>query len=101
MATVEPNRLAPRTSGSFPGAPGSRAAGVGRLARHSLVAAGYALAIGLLVVVGTYSYRTIVELLGHVRDSTDSHRLIVRLQTVLSDLQDIEAGQRRYLLTGG
>ncbi|HEX8708932.1 MAG TPA: CHASE3 domain-containing protein [Pyrinomonadaceae bacterium] len=71
-----------------------------KLSVERKIAAGFALPLILLVMVGVVSYRNTREL---VRDSNlvaHAHDLLDELGGMLSTMKDAETGQRGYIITG-
>jgi methyl-accepting chemotaxis protein len=64
------------------------------------IAAGFAAALLLMVIVGTITYVNTAKLVATSEMVTDTHAVIAGLSGLLSKLQDAETGQRGYLLTG-
>jgi PAS domain S-box-containing protein len=62
--------------------------------------AGYALAFGLLVVNTIVTFWNLETIASDSRHVSQTHEVLVGLETVLSNLRDAETGQRGYLLTG-
>ena len=62
--------------------------------------AGFAFALLLLIVIGTVSYRNTRSLLEDAAWVDHTHEVIECLADVLSSEQDVQRGQRGYLLTG-
>ena len=70
-----------------------------RLAVGTKIAAGFALALAAIVVIGVVSYRSTVKFTETADWVDHSHKMIESLEGVLSDLKDAETGQRGFLLT--
>jgi len=64
------------------------------------IGTGFALALAILVVIGTVSYRNTVTLTESADWVAHTHRVLEKLQDTLSELKDTETGQRGYLITG-
>ncbi len=64
------------------------------------ISIGIGSALALLVVNTVVSYRNISQLIQNDRLVSHTHRVIGKLEQVLSILKDAETGQRGYLLTG-
>ncbi len=64
------------------------------------IAAGFALAFGLLVAVGVVAYRSIHTLTQTSYAVTHSHLVLEHLATTLSLMKDAETGQRGFIITG-
>jgi methyl-accepting chemotaxis protein len=64
------------------------------------IAAGFALSLVLLMVIGTVSYLSIGKLTRTNQWITHTHDVLERIDRVLSLLKDAETGQRGYLITG-
>jgi methyl-accepting chemotaxis protein len=64
------------------------------------IGTGFALALAVLVVIGTVSYRNTVTLIESADWVTHTHRVLEKLEDMLSMLKDAETGQRGYLITG-
>jgi methyl-accepting chemotaxis protein len=64
------------------------------------IAAGYALALIILAVLGVVSYRNTTGLIEAMQMSTHTHQVLENLERALSTLKDAETGQRGYIITG-
>src|SRR5206468_10622434 len=64
------------------------------------IAAGFGLALTMLVLVGVVSYRNTVELIDTSQWVAHTHTVLERLETVRALLQDVENGARGYVITG-
>jgi len=64
------------------------------------IAAGFALALLILMVIGTVSYRSTVQFAESVSIVTRSHRVIAKLEAALGDLANAESEARGYVITG-
>ena len=64
------------------------------------VLGGFAFAFLLLAAIGIISYRNTNSILADVREVEHTHRILQELALALSSEQDLETGQRGYLLTG-
>jgi len=64
------------------------------------IAAGYALALIILVILGVVSYRNTTGLIEAAQMKTHTYQVIENLGRVLSNLKDAEAGQRGYIIIG-
>ncbi len=64
------------------------------------IAAGFGLALLILLVIGTVSYRSTAKLIETSRWVTHTHTVLERLTTLLSLLDDTETGERGYIITG-
>src|SRR5713101_4483074 len=64
------------------------------------IAAGFGLALAILVVIGALSYWSTAKLIETNRWVTHTHEVLANLESLLSLLKDAETGQRSYLLTG-
>ena len=71
-----------------------------RFATTQKVTAAFALALIPLFVMGWFSYETPREFIALSKSSSQSQRVLETLVTLLADLNDLETGQRGYLLTG-
>jgi len=60
---------------------------------------GYGISIGMLIVVGSISYRTVHQLLDSNRAVSHSNLVMQKLEKIMSVMKDAETGQRGYLLT--
>ena len=58
------------------------------------------MAMAVLVVLGVIAYRTTTGLVETADRVARGHKLVADLQSVLSELQDAETGERGYILTG-
>jgi signal transduction histidine kinase len=61
---------------------------------------GFAAALGALILVGTLSYQSLVQLEDESAGRNRTNLTLLRLDAVLKDLLDAETGQRGYLVTG-
>ncbi|MDI3291320.1 CHASE3 domain-containing protein [Polyangium sp. 15x6] len=64
------------------------------------LALGFALPLIILGLLGFFSYRSTQQLLDTSARVTHTHQVLTDLSEILSDLQDVETGQRGYVLTG-
>lgn len=64
------------------------------------ITTGIGVALVLLIVNATISYRNILKLVENERSVSHTHRVLTELESTLSTLKDAETGQRGYLLTG-
>jgi methyl-accepting chemotaxis protein len=64
------------------------------------IGAGFALALAILVAIGTVTYRSTAKLTETAEWVIHTHRVLDELEGVLSGMQDAETGQRGYILTG-
>jgi methyl-accepting chemotaxis protein len=64
------------------------------------IAAGFALAFLLLLVVGGVAYRGLTSLAVTSHRVTHAHEVLERINGVLDELKDAETGQRGYVITG-
>jgi len=64
------------------------------------IAAGFALALVLLIIIGTVAYTSINKLTSTSQWVTHTHEVLERVAGVLSMLKDAETGQRGYVVTG-
>jgi methyl-accepting chemotaxis protein len=64
------------------------------------IAAGFALSLVLLLVIGTVAYRSINKLTSASQWVTHTHEVLEHIAGVLSSLRDAETGQRGYVITG-
>ena len=64
------------------------------------IAAGYGLAIGVLLVISGLAYRSTTQLIDNNKKVDNSHQILNGLESLLSLLKDAETGQRGFLLTG-
>ena len=64
------------------------------------IAAGFGLALVILVAIGAVSYRSTARLIETSRSVTHTHQVLERLVALLSTLQDVETGERGYLIVG-
>jgi PAS domain S-box-containing protein len=71
-----------------------------RFATTQKVTAAFALALIPLFVMGWFSYETPREFIALSESSIQSQQVLETLVTLLADLNDLETGQRGYLLTG-
>ncbi|MBK0378923.1 PAS domain S-box protein [Mucilaginibacter segetis] len=60
---------------------------------------GYGFSVGILILVGVFSYITLNNLLQSNRAVTHSNIIISELENTISVMKDAETGQRGYLLT--
>ena len=66
----------------------------------SKIAAGYALALFMVLMLGYVSYHNATELIEGARLRAHTFKVITKIGNLLSALQDAETGQRGYLLVG-
>ena len=64
------------------------------------IAASFALALLILMVIGAVSYRSTVQFAESVSVVTRSHRVIAKLEATLGDLANAESEARGYVITG-
>ena len=64
------------------------------------IGAGFTLALTLMAVIGTVSYRNTVQLVDTAAWVSHTHEVLESLESVLSHLRDAETGQRGFLVTG-
>lgn len=71
-------------------------------ARDSLkkIAVGFGLASAILVGIGIVSYRSLTGLVETSNQAVHSHKVLEKLEKLLSQIKDAETGQRGYLITG-
>jgi methyl-accepting chemotaxis protein len=62
--------------------------------------AGFGLALLMLLVIGGVSYRSLILLNENAAAVTETHKVLEKLEGILSLLKDTETGQRGYVLTG-
>jgi len=68
--------------------------------KESLIKLGLAFALLLLVVISYVTYRSTVQFAEGARLVDHTHLLIEQINRVFSDMQEAEASQRGYLITG-
>lgn len=61
---------------------------------------GFWLALLIVFVIGMVSYRSTTRLVETANWVTHTHKVIEKLESVLSQIADAEAGQRGYIITG-
>src|SRR5882672_312257 len=61
---------------------------------------GFGVVLLIFVIVGVLSYRSTTQLIGASEWRQHTYKVLGQLDAVLSSLQDVETGQRGYLLTG-
>ena len=64
------------------------------------IAAGFGLASAILVGIGMVSYRSLTGLVETSNQAVHSHKVLAKLEKLLSQIKDAETGQRGYLITG-
>jgi methyl-accepting chemotaxis protein len=64
------------------------------------IGAGYALALIILVILGTVSYRNTTGLIEAAQMKAHTYQVLENLEGLRSDLKDAETGQRGYIITG-
>ncbi|MFB2767940.1 response regulator [Pelatocladus sp. BLCC-F211] len=64
------------------------------------IGAGFALGLSILATLGFISYRTTNNLIENSLSQAHTYRVIGELNNLLSNIQDIEIGQRGYIITG-
>src|SRR5271170_2612113 len=71
-----------------------------RIATTQKVTMAFVLALVPLLVIGWFSYQTPRQFIALSEASRHSQQLLERLATIMTHLNDLETGQRGYLLTG-
>ncbi|HEX6306599.1 MAG TPA: CHASE3 domain-containing protein [Longimicrobiales bacterium] len=64
------------------------------------VNAGFAVALGIVTIIGVASITSIQRYAAIMRDVNQTHATLTELQAVLADLTDAESAQRGYVITG-
>ncbi|AFZ32289.1 diguanylate cyclase with PAS/PAC and GAF sensors [Gloeocapsa sp. PCC 7428] len=64
------------------------------------VAAGFGLASLILIIISIVSYRNLNGLIRTYNQATNSHEILEKLEAVVSQMKDVETGQRGYVITG-
>jgi methyl-accepting chemotaxis protein len=64
------------------------------------IGAGFALALAILVAIGTVTYRSTAKLTETAEWVAHTYRVLDELEGVLSGMKDAETGQRGYIITG-
>jgi methyl-accepting chemotaxis protein len=64
------------------------------------IALGFAMAFGLLAIIGVVAYRSIDSLTKTSYAVTHSHTVLEHLANILNQLTDAETGQRGFVITG-
>ncbi|MEJ1972566.1 MAG: CHASE3 domain-containing protein [Lacunisphaera sp.] len=64
------------------------------------IGTGFALALAILVIIGTVAYRSIGKLTETAGWVAHTQQVLVVLEDVLSSMKDAETGQRGYVITG-
>ncbi len=64
------------------------------------IGTGFALALAILVTIGTVAYQSIDKLGATAKMVAHTQRVLVMLEDVLSTMKDAETGQRGYIITG-
>ena len=64
------------------------------------IAAGFALALAILVAIGAVSYQSTAKLTETATWVAHTYQVLEKLEGVLSGMKDAETGQRGYILTG-
>jgi len=64
------------------------------------IAAGFALALAILVAIGAVSYQSTAKLTETAKWVAHTYQVLEKLEGVLSGMKDAETGQRGYILTG-
>jgi PAS domain S-box-containing protein len=67
---------------------------------YKQIVAGFGLAAAILAAVGWVSYRSLTDQIETSRQSIQSKNLSEKFDTILSEMEAAESGQRGYLLTG-
>lgn len=62
--------------------------------------AGFGIASTLLLAIGIISYRTETAMIADYQAVLHSHQVLQKLAQILSQMKDIETGQRSYTITG-
>ncbi len=61
---------------------------------------GFGVGLGLLVVVAWLSYITTRQLVETSRQVSHTHKVLVALEEIVTSLQDVQRGERGYVITG-
>ncbi len=64
------------------------------------IQAGFLLAAALLTGVGIISYLRTTQFLSSARDVDQTYQVLEKIESILSDLKDIESAPRGYVITG-
>lgn len=64
------------------------------------IGSGFALALIILLIIGTASYRSTVRLVDTAGWVAHTHQVLAKLEKLLSHLKDAETGQRGFIITG-
>jgi methyl-accepting chemotaxis protein len=64
------------------------------------IAAGFALALAILVAIGAVSYQSTAKLTETAKWVAHTYQVLEKLEGVLSGMQDAETGTRGYVITG-
>ncbi len=64
------------------------------------IGTGFALALAILVVIGSIAHRSIVQLTDTAGWVDHTQQVLAKLESVISTVKDAETGQRGYILTG-
>lgn len=78
----------------------SFSAALRRFAAPHRVMPGFLLALIILLFAGWVSYQSIDELIRTVESVKHSHRVLDRLQVLMREVRDAEAGERSFVFTG-
>jgi len=64
------------------------------------IGGGFGLGLLILLIVGTTAYTNTTQLVADLKWVSHSHRVLEKLEELLSNLKDAETGQRGFLITG-
>jgi CHASE3 domain sensor protein len=64
------------------------------------VAAGFGLTSLILIIISIVSYRNLNGLIRTYNQAINSHEILEKLEAVVSQMKDVETGQRGYVITG-
>ncbi|MHB1657619.1 MAG: CHASE3 domain-containing protein [Burkholderiales bacterium] len=64
------------------------------------IGAGYALALAMLIILGTVSYRNTTGFIEAEQLKVHSYQVLDNLETLFAAMQDAETGQRGYIIVG-
>src|SRR5688572_24821362 len=73
---------------------------IGRLTTDEKVNAGFAVALGVVAILGIASLTTLQRFASTSQEVSRTHRALTELQGVLANLTAAESAQRGYVMTG-
>src|SRR5438552_5670560 len=71
-----------------------------KMSTEKKIVAGLVLALAVVIAKGSIAYQSSLNLIETNRSTTRTYSILTELESIFSTLQDAEAGQRGYLITG-